>query len=96
MVIIEYSVSELLELWKTFKQAIKEPVIAWLVRLCDMGIDGISLTAVEAKKKTEYITTHLSLRHRLHNMRQYERNQPLMDWLIKSLGKLGYLHLKSP
>lgn len=47
--------SELLELgwgWgEFFKQVMKEPVTAWLVRLWDMGTDGFSLTAVEEEKQ---------------------------------------------
>lgn len=39
----KYSALELLELRKTFKQVIKEPVSAWLVRLWDMGEDGLRL-----------------------------------------------------
>lgn len=50
MISREYSAAELLEFGKTFKQTMKEPLIAWLVRLWDMGAYGISLTAVEAEK----------------------------------------------
>lgn len=50
MVIREHSVPELLELWKTFKQVIKEPVAVWFLKLCDMGIADFSQTAAEAEK----------------------------------------------
>lgn len=41
--------SELLELGETFKQAMKELVEAWLVRLWGMAADGTSLSAAETK-----------------------------------------------
>lgn len=66
---------ELLELGKTFKQAAKEPVTAWPVRLWDMGVDGISQAAVEAGKLSAVIC-HPSLRSRLHKPRQYEGISP--------------------
>lgn len=50
---------ELIELGKSFKQAMKKTVTFWLVRLQDMDIHWISLTAVEAKKMNN-ITTHPS------------------------------------
>lgn len=45
----------------------KEPVIAWLVRLWGVGVDRPSLAA-EAGKLTS-VTSHPYLRHRLHNLR---------------------------
>lgn len=39
----------LLQLGKTSKQAIKKLVSAWLLRLWDMGTDGIHLTVLEAE-----------------------------------------------
>lgn len=46
-------VPELIELGKSFKQAMKKTVTFWLVRLWDMDMHWTSLTAVEAKKKNE-------------------------------------------
>lgn len=43
----KYSAFEMLEFWETFKQAMKK-LIVWLVRLWYIGVDGISLTTMEA------------------------------------------------
>lgn len=67
-VIKKYSALEVLRLGK-FKQVAKEPVLAWLVRLWDTGVDGIRLTAVETEKLSN-VTSHSSLRQRLHGLRQ--------------------------
>lgn len=53
----ECSALELLDFGKTFKQATEEPVTAWLVRLWDMGVNRVSLTAMEVENLSN-ITSH--------------------------------------
>lgn len=50
---------QFMKLGETFKQAVKEPFAAWLVRLWNMGIDGINLTAVGAEKLSHVTTLRL-------------------------------------
>lgn len=49
MVAREYLAFELIELGKSFKYEMKEPVIALLMKLWGMGAGRIHLTCVEAK-----------------------------------------------
>lgn len=42
-----------------------EPVTVWFVRVWDIGVNRISLTAVEAEKLSK-VSVHSSLRQGLH------------------------------
>lgn len=47
---------------------------------------GISITAVKAEnKQLSTMTTHLSIRQKLHKRRQHEENHAFMDWLIRAI-----------
>lgn len=80
MTIREFSVLGLLELGKRFKQAVKESLTAWLVKLWDAGTGGVTLSAVEAEKRRN-VSTGPPLSHKLHSLRQSMGTQSLMDWL---------------
>lgn len=82
MVTKEYSTLELLELGRSFKQGMKDSLAAWLVRLCDLGADGISLSAAKAEELSN-ILTHPSLRHMLHSLRHSEGNQRWIEGLTR-------------
>lgn len=62
MVIREHSMLGLLELGESFKQSMKDSLMAWLVRLWDVGADRISPSAAEAEERKD-MTTHPSLGH---------------------------------
>lgn len=61
----------------------KEPVVTWLPRLWDMGVNGISMPAVKARKVNPSL-----LKEKAETVRGND--------LPESLGTFGYFHLKSP
>lgn len=65
-VIKKYSALELLELGKTFKQVTEDPFSGWLVRLWDVGVDGISVTV--AAGKLSDVTSQPPLKPKLHDL----------------------------
>ena len=77
-VIKKYSELKLKKLGKTFKQAMKEPFAARLVRLWDVETGRVSVTAVGIRKPSE-VTFGPSLRQRIYNLRQSEESQSLVD-----------------
>lgn len=62
----------------------KEPVLAWVARLGDVGVDGIWVTVVDPGILSNIIT-HLYVMQRLLNLGPCERNKSLMYWLIKAI-----------
>lgn len=79
-----YSKLKFLKLWKAFKQAVKEPLTARLLRPWDLRGRRINLTVVNFGKFNN-VTSHSSLRLVSHKLGKYEGNHSLMDQLIKDV-----------
>lgn len=62
---------------------------------CELGACVISLCAVEAETLGD-VTTQSFLRQGLHDLKQYKRNQPLIDSTMGAIRDTDYFWLSAP
>ncbi|XP_057354339.1 uncharacterized protein LOC130682934 [Manis pentadactyla] len=72
--------AELMDLGSRFKQKPSESISAWLLRLWDLGVDGIVLSGSEMGKLSS-LTVQPALRQRLQNAHQTPGSHSLLYWL---------------
>ena len=73
-----------MDLGSRFRQKPSESVSAWLLRLWNLGMDGIVLSGSEMGKLSS-LTVQPALRQQLQNAHQTPGSHPLFDWLMAAL-----------
>ena len=77
-----YTPIELMDMVQQFWQRPKESVPMWLLRLWDLGAEGIMVNGPEVSKLAT-MTVHPALRQRQYAAVQYNNeNHSVIDWLM--------------
>ena len=79
-----YTQAELVDLGSRFRQKPSESISAWLLRLWDLGVDGIVLSGSEMGKLAS-LTVQPTLRQRSQITHQTPGSHSLLNWLMAAL-----------